>query len=100
MYSYVWEFQVHPDYRAEFESSYGMHGEWINLFQRHPAYIRTDLLRDRNDLLRFLTIDSWKSREQYLSFREEFQYEFEALDAKCEAFTISEQSLGDFELLE
>ena len=99
MYSYVWEFQVHPDCKEDFESNYGLRGKWVNLFKRHPAYIRTDLLRDLSNPLRFLTIDTWKSREQYLSFREEFRDEFEALDEKCEAFTINEQSLGDFELL-
>jgi quinol monooxygenase YgiN len=97
MYSYVWEFHVHPDHSAEFESSYGVKGEWVNLFKQHPAYIRTELLKDQNDPLRFLTIDTWKSREQYLSFREELRKEFNAIDIKCEAFTIKEQFLGDFD---
>jgi len=96
MYSYVWEYQVHPDHSTEFESSYGVTGEWVSLFQQHPGYIRTELLKDHNDPLRFLTIDTWKSREQYLSFREEFQKEFEAIDTKCEAYTIKEKFLGDF----
>jgi len=97
MYIYVWEYQVHPDHSAEFESSYGAKGEWVNLFQRHPAYIRTELLKDQKDPLRFMTIDRWISREQYLAFREEFRNEFDAIDAKCEAFSIKELFLGDFE---
>jgi heme-degrading monooxygenase HmoA len=97
MYSYVWEYQVHPDYRAEFESSYGSNGEWVNLFRRHPGYLRTELLRDQNNAWRFLTIDTWESRERYLSFREEFRIEFESIDKKCEAFTKSEQFLGEFD---
>jgi len=97
MYSYVWEYQVHPDHSVEFESSYGSKGEWVNLFQRHPAYLRTELLKDQNDPLRFLTIDTWESREQYISFREEFRNEFDTIDKKCEAFTRNEQFLGDFD---
>ena len=99
MYSYVWEFRVHPGHQANFETHYGLRGEWVKLFRRHPAYIQTVLLRDRSDPLRFITMDSWKSREHYLSFREEFREEFEVLDARCEAFTESEQSLGEFEIL-
>lgn len=99
MYSYVWEFQVHPDFKEEFESSYGSHGEWVKLFKRHPAYVRTDLLKDQSDPLRYLTVDTWESLEQYRSFREEFSHEFDALDTKCEAYTKNERFLGDFELL-
>jgi hypothetical protein len=97
MYSYVWEYQVHPDHITDFESSYGVEGEWVNLFKQHPAYIRTELLKDQNDPLRFLTIDTWKSRKQYLSFREEFRNVFDAIDIKCEAFTIKEQFIGEFD---
>ena len=82
----------------DFESSYGANGEWVNLFNRHPAFIRTELLKDQKDPMRFLTIDTWKSREQYMSFRKEFQKEYDAIDNKCEAFTLNEQSLGEFDL--
>ncbi len=97
MYKYIWEYRIHPDHSAEFESSYGEKGEWVGLFQRHPGYIGTELLKDQNDPLRFLTIDTWISRAQYLSFREEFRKEFDAIDTKCEAYTIKEQFLGDFD---
>ena len=100
MYSYVWEFLVHPDYKTEFESSYGSGGEWVSLFGQDSAYIQTKLLKDWNNPLRFMTIDTWKSREQYLSFREKFQKEFETLEEKYVGFTLSERFLGDFELLE
>lgn len=99
MYSYVWEFQVHPEHKADFEACYGLRGEWVRLFRRHPAYIQTVLLRDQSDPLRFLTVDSWKSREHYLAFHEEFREEIEDLDARCAAFTKNEQSLGEFEIL-
>ena len=99
MYSYVWEFQVHPDFVEEFESVYGSDGEWVKLFKRHPAYIRTDLLKDQSDPLRYLTVDTWESLEQYRAFREEFRNEFDALDTKCEAYTRNERFLGDFELM-
>jgi hypothetical protein len=100
MYAYVWDFQVHPDFVEKFEFSYGTHGEWIKLFKRHPAYVRTDLLKDQSDPYRFLTIDTWESLEQYHSFREEFRNEFDTLDKICEAYTRKESFLGGFDLLE
>jgi quinol monooxygenase YgiN len=98
MYAYVWEFRVHLEHKAEFEAAYGVGGEWEALFRRDPGHVRTDLLLDRDDSLRFMTIDYWTSRERYHSFRNEFSAEFEAIDSKCEAFTVSERLVGEFEL--
>ena len=100
MYTYVWEFQVQPEFKEEFEFSYGSHGEWVKLFKQHPAYVRSDLLKDQTDPLRFLTIDTWKSIEGYRSFREKFRIEFDALDKKFEEYTRNERHLGDYDLLD
>jgi hypothetical protein len=73
---------------------------WVQRFRRDPAYIRTNLLADRDNPTRLLTIDFWLSREAWESFREQFDTEFEALDKASPQFTVEEVPLGDFEALE
>ncbi len=49
--------------------------------------------------MRYLTIDHWESAELFASFRQRFSDEFEALDARFEAMTSMERSLGNFDLV-
>lgn len=95
-YTYVWEFQVPADLRAEFERHYGLEGSWVQLFRRAPGYLETLLLHDREVDGRYLTIDRWKSEAAYLAFRTSFAQEYAALDAACERLTTREVPLGTF----
>ena len=99
MYCYVWSFIVRPEHLTEFQTAYGPDGDWAWLFRRDPQYIRTDLLRDRDDPTRFLTVDFWTSREACASFRTRFKGDFETLDKSCERFTIEETQIGSFDVL-
>jgi heme-degrading monooxygenase HmoA len=67
------------------------------LFRRAPGYICTELLHDASRRDRYVTIDHWESQEHWERFRTDFAGEFEALDAKCTGWTISETGLGRFE---
>lgn len=98
-FSYVWEYRVRPEHRAEFERDYGAGGAWARLFARDPAYRGTRLLRDRDDPERFLTVDLWDSREACMAFRERHRVEFDAVDARGEGWTASERQIGEFDLL-
>lgn len=98
-FCYMWEFLVHPEKLEEFEAAYGPAGDWVQLFRRDESYLRTDLYRDRDNPRRFVTIDHWVSREACRAFRERFRQDFEALDERCEGFTVRETHLGDFELV-
>lgn len=100
MYCYVWSYVVRSESLEAFRIAYGADGEWVQLFRRDPEYIRTDFLRDRNDPARFMTIDFWPSREAWVSFRERFGDEFEALDKRFERLTVSESQIGEFDVLE
>jgi heme-degrading monooxygenase HmoA len=97
MYCYVWEYRVRPEHVDEFHSQYGPDGPWVALFRLAPGYVSTQLLQDRDDASRFLTVDSWESAADYASFRERFGREFVELDTRFEALTESETHLGDFE---
>jgi hypothetical protein len=99
MYCYVWSFVVRPECVEEFQSAYGPEGDWVRLFRRDPQYLRTDLLRDRDNPARFLTIDFWLTCEACASFRARFSADFEALDKFCERFTIEEIHVGGFDVV-
>ena len=98
-YVYVWEFEVRPGCEAEFERNYGPDGSWVELFRAAHGYLDTILLRDLGRGRRYLTIDRWESEDAYRSFRTARALEFTALDARCEALTVSERELGRFEVV-
>lgn len=98
-FAYVWEFRVRADRLQDFERTYGPAGDWVRLFRRSPAYVRTELLRDERDPRRFLTVDHWQSRASWAEFREAHKADFDALDRRCEEMTEGERLIGCFEPL-
>lgn len=95
-YVHIWEFVVAREHVRDFERAYGPDGEWVQLFRRAPGYVRTELLRDPVNPLRYVTIDAWDSKAAHDAFRSQFAKEFTALDAKCAAWTTSEKEIGRF----
>jgi heme-degrading monooxygenase HmoA len=95
-YVIVWEFRVRRGRAKQFEGAYGLHGQWVRLFRRDPAYIRTELIRDVHDASRYLTLDFWVSEEAYQAFRESRRDEYKFIDARCEQMTDEEQEVGRF----
>ena len=94
MYILIWEHQVKPDQRAEFEKVYAADGAWAELFKKGTGYVGTELLRQTDQPLRFLTIDRWASKEEYEIFQSQWEKEYKALDAQCETLTDNESQLG------
>lgn len=99
MYCYVWEFEVRLEHVEAFELAYGTGGDWVRLFRRDPGYIRTELLRALDSPTRFVTIDVWTSRQACLEFKQRHSAEFAAIDANCQAFTLRETLVGEYDLL-
>ncbi len=95
-YAYLWEFVVAPEHVREFERAYGPAGEWAQLFERAPGYLRTELHRDLANPNRYLTIDTWESESACNAFRAKFAVEFTALDLRCAEWTIEEKEIGRF----
>ena len=100
-YVIVWEFQVRQAREAEFVQKYGPEGDWARFFRGAPdnmssGYIRTELVRDVAIDFRYLTLDYWKSEEEFKRFREQNVAEYERLDKEFEGLTESETRLGVF----
>jgi heme-degrading monooxygenase HmoA len=95
-FTYVWEFRVAPSAQAQFEFEYGPHGAWVALFREAPGYIGTLLLHDNADPLRYVTVDRWESEEAHDLFRSTNLRKYEETDRRCQGYTTSERSLGEF----
>jgi [ribosomal protein S18]-alanine N-acetyltransferase len=92
----AWAFEVKPEHQRAFEQAYGQHGDWVRLFRTGDGYIKTELHRDPKNTSRYITLDFWRSGEQYESFRGRAASSYREIDAKCEQLTEKEQLLGDF----
>jgi heme-degrading monooxygenase HmoA len=97
VYAAVWEFAVDAAQRAEFETRYGPDGAWARLFRRAAGYRGTELLRDRTNALRYVTIDRWESLEAFQAFHARYGAEYARLDRECESLTAREARIGEFE---
>ena len=95
-YTYIWSFEVQAEHVDAFRTHYGDGGAWTQLFRRARGYLGTQLLQDEGDPLRFVTIDTWSSPEDYEAFRADYSSEYAALDRLCEGFTKRETLIGHF----
>lgn len=95
-YILLWHFHVKPDQLAEFESIYGIDGEWVALFKHAEGFLGTELLHDSTNPQHYLTIDRWASAEAYKTFRKQWRTEYELLDKRCHGLTENEALIGAF----
>ncbi len=97
MYAVIWEYMVKPEHVDVFAEAYGPNGAWVRLFSRGEGYLGSDLFRCAVDGNRFLTIDRWRSREQFAEFMLKYREMYAGLDAKCDPWTVSEVRVGEIE---
>jgi heme-degrading monooxygenase HmoA len=100
VHAIVWEFEVRDGAEKPFEEAYGPDGAWARLFRNADGFLGTELLRDTRRPRRYLTIDRWRSLEDFAHFRQTHREEYAALDRRCEAWTASEVALGEWDVLE
>jgi heme-degrading monooxygenase HmoA len=98
MYVIVWEFVVLLEKVDAFVAAYRSDGAWAQLFAQADGYIGTELLSatDNDQGMRYVTIDRWKTAEDFTRFHERFGTEYRRLDTQLEGLTIRERKLGTF----
>lgn len=96
-YLAIWEFEIKPESRAQFEEIYGPEGAWAQLFRQSTDYLGTKLIRDLTRPGRYLTLDCWTSREALHRFKQVRADEYKTLDKQCESLTEREAMVGEFE---
>lgn len=97
MYWVVWSYDVKPARARAIERAYGPDGDWVRLFARAPGFVETELRHETDNASHYVTIDRWRTREDYRRFKDAFRTEYETLDARCIAMTDAEHKVGDFE---
>jgi heme-degrading monooxygenase HmoA len=95
-YIYVWDYIVSKSSVLEFEDCYGPNGEWVKLFRKSTGYLGTQLIKDKVEPLRYLTIDHWRSEKDYKEFLGKFRSEYDELDRRFEELTVKETKMGAF----
>ncbi len=92
----IWEFRVDPRKRRAFERAYGPEGDWAIFFRGAKGYFGTELIHDAQQQTRYLTMDYWKSRTSYETFKKQNRKMYEIIDQRCEALTMKELEIGKF----
>jgi heme-degrading monooxygenase HmoA len=96
MIEILWEFEVREGQGPDFERHYSGTGAWAELFRRSSAYRGTTLFCGPEN--RYVTWDRWDSQEAYEEFRLANRQEYDELDNRFQAITVSERCLGFFEM--
>jgi heme-degrading monooxygenase HmoA len=99
MFKTIWQFQVVPAKREEFEVIYNKNGLWAQLFRKADGYLGTELFGDVDKGGSYVTVDSWRTEEDFKRFKELWSADYKALDTKCEGLTESEVHLTKYESL-
>ncbi len=97
MFVIVWNYRAKVGSESEFETHYCSTGTWVQFFRRGDGFLGTELLCDADVVGNFATIDRWASREKFEAFRSANIEEYRAIDALCDALTVSEVHVGNFE---
>ena len=96
MHVILWEFVVQPDKIHDFVAAYEATGDWAKLFGLANGYEGTELLSSTESANRFITIDRWRSPDDFARFQQQFGEQYRSLNRQLEGFTLSERKLGTF----
>jgi heme-degrading monooxygenase HmoA len=98
MYVILWEFVVPSQVVDAFVAAYKSDGAWAKLFAQAEGYLGTELLSspETDQERTFVTIDRWKTAEDFTRFHEQFGAEYRALDTQLEGLTVRERKVGMF----
>jgi heme-degrading monooxygenase HmoA len=94
MHVIAWSYRVASGRERDFEALYAADGEWSRLFAGSPDYLGTQLLRDVDDPSRYVTLDRWRTREDYEAFLQVMHEDYAALDRRGDALTDAEVRIG------
>jgi heme-degrading monooxygenase HmoA len=97
VYTILWEFRVPSKRRGEFEQAYAADGPWADLSTRADGFLGVQLLRCTEQDGRYLTVDRWRCRADFLAFQRDFRAEYSALDRRLAGMAEVETRIGAFD---
>lgn len=95
--SVIWEFTVGEAEREAFERAYAPSGPWARLFAEGQGFLETRLLRSKESVGTYQTIDRWASREAYAEFKRAFAGRYDDLDEDVGGLSQRETYVGLFD---
>lgn len=98
--SVIWEFVVSEPEREAFERAYAPGGPWASLFAEAQGYIETRLLRSKESVGTYQTIDRWTSRDAYAEFKRTYAERYDAIDEEVGGLSRRETYIGLFDEVE
>lgn len=96
MIEIIREFVIAEQARGQFELLFGPGGSWSRLFAKRPGFRGTTLLRDTEDVRRYLAVEIWDTTAQRDHSVEECQTELKNLEAEIADWAESQAHLGVF----
>jgi quinol monooxygenase YgiN len=69
MIAVMWQFDVKKGREKEFETLYGVDGDWTALNRQTRSYLGSSFLRDQNRASRYLLIEYWSEMLDYEQHR-------------------------------
>jgi quinol monooxygenase YgiN len=96
----VWQFEIHPGRRDEFEALYGADGSWTALSRRSRSFLGSSFLKDLAQPERYLLAEYWSEMVVYERHQADFEDEIAKLDARRNAIVKTMQPIGLFNALD
>ncbi len=93
MWIRVWEYDVVPSARAEFEQAYGPDGAWAQLFASSSGFRGTELFASSTSADRYLTIDRFDDAAAWADLQATKGEEYRRLDAELAHLTTGQREL-------
>ncbi len=99
MYIVLTEFIARENKAAEFEDYFGSAGKRAETLRNGEGFMSTELLKDKEVKLRYVTMDRWVSKDAYDDFGIEFENENSDLAKAGEEFSSKQVLIGVLERL-
>ena len=99
MIAVVWQFDVKPGQREEFERFYGADGEWTSLSRHSRSFLGSSFLRDLTATERYLVVEYWSEMVVYEKHLENFRDDAERLEQRRDELVARWEHLGVFQAL-
>lgn len=93
----IWKFRPPKDREDEFAYAYAGNGAWAEVFRGGEGYLGTELLRPIDAGGWWVTIDRWRSLDDFAAFEAAHGEAYRALDAELEGVAGEEEFIGAFE---
>ena len=100
MVAVVWQFDVKKGREEEFETLYGVEGDWTALNRQIRSYLGSSFLRDQSQSSRYLLIEYWSEMLVYEHHRESRSAKMEAIEAQRAELVDAMEPLGIYSALD